>query len=82
LNKKKKRFPRRSSTVRGSNYIEKKNEQKTNLNCKKLGHSLFDSLDLQKDKPKKESSKNENFKHKVKKILMETWEDLDVESDE
>jgi hypothetical protein len=69
---KKKRFPRRNSGVKGSSSSEKKDGLKAFFNCTEHGHFVVECLKLQKQKPKKESSKKENFKNKVKKSLTAT----------
>jgi len=77
MNRKKKRFYGRRNGVKGSSNKEKKDEPKARFNYKKHGRSIVDYPGIQK-----ESSNKENFKSRVKKCLMVTWEDLDVEYDE
>ncbi|MCI63170.1 serine/threonine protein kinase SRPK1, partial [Trifolium medium] len=68
---------------RSSGYKEKKEDQKNCFNCKKPGHFIADCPELSsKEKSKRSSSKKENFKNKIKKSLMATWEDLDKMSDD
>jgi hypothetical protein len=48
------------------------------FNCKKTGHFIVDSHKLSsKDKVKKRNFNKENFKNKIKKSLIATWEDVD-----
>ncbi|MCI24077.1 serine/threonine protein kinase SRPK1, partial [Trifolium medium] len=56
---------------------DKKEDQKTCYNCKKLGHFIADCPDLSA----KDKGKNVSYKNRVKKSLMATWEDLDKISD-
>jgi len=67
---------------KGSSYKDKKDDHKGYFNCKKLGHFICDFPELQKDKSKKENTKKDNFRIRVKKCLMLTWEGLDEETDE
>jgi len=65
---------------RGSGLSPKKEDQKGYFNCKKPGHFLADCPELQKDKTKdkikKANFKSSNFRNKIKKSLMVTWDDL------
>jgi len=65
-------------------YVAKKNK-KGCFNCKKLGHFIVDCLDLQKekskDKSKKSTFKSNKIKKQINQSLIDTWEDLDSESE-
>ncbi|XP_045791692.1 uncharacterized protein LOC123886420 [Trifolium pratense] len=65
----------------------KKEEQKNCFNCKKPGHFIADYPEMSsKDKSKRYNSKKQQFKSKLKKSLMVTFEELsseeEVEEDE
>lgn len=49
-----------------------KEDQNECFNCKKSGHFIYDCLEMQKKKSKKERSKKEIYNGKLKKSLMET----------
>ncbi|KEH22038.1 transmembrane protein, putative [Medicago truncatula] len=66
----------KSNRSKGSGYKDKKDDRKGCFNCKKLVHFISDCPELLKNKLKNESSKKENFKSKVNKSHMATWEDL------
>lgn len=76
MTKKKNRFLGRRNGSKGSNYKDKKYDQKGCFNCNKSDHLFANCSKLQKDRSKKENSKKENFRSRVKKSLMATWEDL------
>ncbi|PNX69873.1 hypothetical protein L195_g064632, partial [Trifolium pratense] len=62
-------------------------EQKNCFNCKKPGHFIADCPEMSsKDKRKRYNSKKQQFKSKLKKSLMSTFEELsseeEVEEDE
>ncbi|MCI69156.1 hypothetical protein A2U01_0090417, partial [Trifolium medium] len=49
----------------------------------KPGHFIADCPEMSsKDKNKRNTSKKESFKNKIKQSLMATWEDLDEISDD
>ncbi|PNX82437.1 serine/threonine protein kinase SRPK1 [Trifolium pratense] len=80
---KKKNFRGNSSRNSGG----KKDEQKNCFNCKKPGHFIADCPKMSsKDKSKRYNSKKQQFKSKLKKSLMTTFEELpseeEVEEDE
>jgi len=76
---KKKWFPSKRSGSKRSGYKDKKDDQKGFFNCKKHGYFKADYLEMQKYKLKKRSFKRENFKSKVEKSFMTTWDQLDKE---
>ncbi|KAI5419969.1 hypothetical protein KIW84_043947 [Lathyrus oleraceus] len=49
--------------------------------CKKPGHFIGNCPGLQKDKSKKGSYHKDNFRNKVKKSFMATWNELDTLKD-
>ncbi|PNY05238.1 serine/threonine protein kinase SRPK1 [Trifolium pratense] len=60
----------------------KKEDQKNCFHCKKPGHFIADCPEMSsKDKSKRNSSKKEYYKNKLKKSLMATFEDLSSESE-
>jgi hypothetical protein len=85
--KKNKKLSSKRSGSRGSGSKDNKEDQNMCFNCKKTGHFIADSHKLSsKDKVKKRNFNKENFKNKIKKSLIATWEDVDndleVEEDE
>ncbi|MCI41219.1 hypothetical protein A2U01_0062452, partial [Trifolium medium] len=67
----------------GSRSSGKKEEQKNCSHCKKPGHFIVDCPKMSsKDKNKRNNSKKESYKNKIKKNLMATWEDIDKLSDD
>ncbi|PNX58950.1 serine/threonine protein kinase SRPK1, partial [Trifolium pratense] len=59
------------------NFVSKKEDQKNCFNCKKPGHFIADCPEMSlKDKNKRYSSKKQQFKSKLKKSLMATFEEL------
>jgi hypothetical protein len=76
---KKIRFQGKRSGSKGSSYKNRKEEHKGCFHCKKLGHFIVDCLELQKDKSKKESSRKEIYRKKLKKSLMAIWDKFDEE---
>ena len=80
LAKKNKKFFSRRSGYKGS----RKEDQKGCFNCKKPGHFIAVSPDLQKEKSKDNSKKSTFKSNKIKKQIkqswMAIWEDLDCES--
>jgi len=70
---------------RGSSHNSSRKEEKGCFNCKKTGHFIAECPNLQKEKSKDKSKKpifkSNKFKKQIKKSLMETWEDLDNESE-
>ncbi|MCI22389.1 serine/threonine protein kinase SRPK1, partial [Trifolium medium] len=67
----------------GSRGSGKKEEQKNCFHCKKPGHFIADCPEMSsKDKNKRNSSKKESYKNRIKKSLMATWEDIDNLSDD
>jgi len=81
LAKKNKKFLSRRNGYKGS----RKEDQKGCFNCKKPGHFIADCPNLHKkkskDKSKKSTFKSNKIKQEIKQSLMETWEDLDSESE-
>jgi len=75
---------RKFLSKRGGYKSSKKEDQKGCFNCKKSGHFIVDCPDLQKEKSKEKSKKSSfnsrKFRKQIKKSLMATWEDLDIES--
>ena len=69
-------FSRRSSGFRGSSSRDKKDDQNGCFNYKNPSHFIIVCLELQKDKSKKIRYQKDNFRNKVKKSLMETWDKL------
>ncbi|MCH92043.1 serine/threonine protein kinase SRPK1, partial [Trifolium medium] len=73
----------RSNGSRNSGYKDKNDDQKNCFHCKKPGHFIADCPEMSsKDRLKRNSSKKDHFKNRIKKSLMATWEDLDNLSDE
>ncbi|PNX54828.1 serine/threonine protein kinase SRPK1, partial [Trifolium pratense] len=69
------------------NLVSKKDDQKNCFNCKKPGHFIADCPEMSsKDKSKRYNTKKQQFKSKLKKCLMATFEELsseeEVEEDE
>ncbi|MCI20756.1 serine/threonine protein kinase SRPK1, partial [Trifolium medium] len=64
------------------NFVSKKDDQKNCFNCKKPGHFIADCPEMSaKDKSKRYSSKKQQFKSKLKKSLMATFEELSSEEE-
>ncbi|MCI83434.1 serine/threonine protein kinase SRPK1, partial [Trifolium medium] len=64
-------------------YKDKKDDQKNCFNYRKPGHFIADCPDLAyKNKGNKGNSKNDDFRSKMKKSLLATWEDLQKLSDD
>ncbi|CAJ2647317.1 unnamed protein product [Trifolium pratense] len=64
------------------NFVSKKVDQKNCFNCKKSGHFIADCPEMSaKDKSKRYSSKKQQFKSKLKKSLMATFEELSSEEE-
>ena len=78
LAKKNKKF----LSKRGGYKSFKKEDQKGCFNCKKPGNFIAQCPDLQKekskDKSKRSSFNSRKFRKQIKKSLMATWEDLDM----
>ncbi|KAI5417687.1 hypothetical protein KIW84_042340 [Lathyrus oleraceus] len=81
LAKKNKRFSGRSSGFRGSSFRENKDGHKGCFNYKNSDHFIIECPELQKDKLKKRIFQKDSIKKKFKKILMETWDEIDNEED-
>ncbi|KAI5397924.1 hypothetical protein KIW84_063656 [Lathyrus oleraceus] len=81
LAKKKSIFSSRSCGFKGSNFRSDKDGRKGYFNCKKSDHFIVGYPDMQKYKVKKEIFQKKNFISKLKKVLMETWEELDNEEE-
>ncbi|MCI31814.1 serine/threonine protein kinase SRPK1, partial [Trifolium medium] len=76
------RLHRKNFNGNASRNSEKKEEQKNCFHCKKPGHFIADCPEMSsKDKYKRNSSKKEYYKTKIKKSLMATFEDLSFESE-
>ena len=75
---------RKFLSKKGGYKSSKKEDQNGCFNCKKPGHFIADCPHLQKDKSndksKKSSFNSRKFRKQIKKSLMATWEDLDIES--
>ncbi|PNX78949.1 serine/threonine protein kinase SRPK1 [Trifolium pratense] len=81
------RFNKKNFRGNNSRNSGKKEEQKNCFNCKKPGHFIADCPEISSmDKSKRYSSKKQQFKSKLKKSLMATFEELsseeEVEEDE
>ncbi|CAJ2653255.1 unnamed protein product, partial [Trifolium pratense] len=64
------------------NFVSKKDDQKNCFNCKKPGHFIADCPEMSaKDKSKRYSSKKQQFKSKLRKSLMATFEELSSEEE-
>ena len=75
---------RKFLSKKGGYKSSKKEDQKGCFNCKKTGHFIAECPDLQKEKSKGKSKKasfnTRKFRKQIKKSLMATWEDIDIES--
>lgn len=70
LTRKKKILFGKSSGFRGSGSREKKGDQKGCFNCKKLGHFIYECLEILKNKPNKGIFQKDIFKIRFKKNVM------------
>ena len=71
----KKGFPNKSKGIKNSKFKNRSEYQQSCFNCKKIGHLIVECPKLQKHK--QSISREENYKGKLKKSLMTTWDEFD-----
>jgi hypothetical protein len=65
---------------KSSGFKDKKEDQNKCFKCNKIGHFIADCPE-NKNRSNKKASSRENYKNRVKKSLLATWEDLDNDSE-